>query len=121
MAIRGPPFDYYLMGVEFIRGLVDQPRSVTRGLENIAAMEKQLAAGDNVILLANHQTEADPQIFSLLLDEAHPDFATSTIFVAGDRVTSDAIAMPFSMGRNLLCIYSKRHLNNPPEQVRVGA
>ena len=55
MAIRGPPFDYYLMGVEFIRGLVDQPRSVTRGLENIAAMEKQLAAGDNVILLANHQ------------------------------------------------------------------
>jgi len=115
VAIR-EPFDYYMMGVEFIRGLVDQPRSVTRGLDNIATMEKQLAAGDNVILLANHQTEADPQIFSLLLDEAYPGFATSTIFVAGDRVTSDAIAMPFSMGRNLLCIFSKKHLNNPPEQ-----
>ena len=114
---------------------------MTRGLDKIATMKEQLAAGENVILLANHQTEADPQIFSLLLDEAHPGFASSTIFVAGDRVTSDAIAMPFSMGRNLvranpnpnpsaspnpnpnhdhnanqLCIYSKRHLNNPPEQ-----
>ena len=26
------------------------------------------------------------------------------------------MAMPFSMGRNLLCIYSKRHLGHPPEQ-----
>ena len=31
VAIR-EPVDYYMMGVEFIRGLVDQPRSVTRGL-----------------------------------------------------------------------------------------
>jgi len=35
--------------------------------------------------------------------------------VAGDRVTTDMLAQPFSMGRNLLCIYSKKHLDNPPE------
>ena len=38
-----------------------------------------------------------------------------TIFVAGDRVQTDAIAVPFSMGRDLLCIYSKKHIENPPE------
>ena len=42
-------------------------------------------------------------------------FGRDTIFVAGDRVQTDAIAVPFSMGRDLLCIYSKRHMNNPPE------
>ena len=203
-AIR-EPFDYYAMGCDFIRGLVDRPKSVTSGFERVEQIKAQLAAGDNVVLLANHQvpplllplprgppqaahagggrcrapfgalprpprppvpraprpaqrapppisphispylpprrqTEADPQIFSLLLDEAHPGFASETIFVAGDRVTSpprgtgpnaapaaprracperpptagappraaDSIAMPFSMGRNLLCIFSKR-------------
>lgn len=114
-AIR-EPFDYYAMGCDFIRGLVDRPKSVTSGFERVEQIKAQLAAGDNVVLLANHQTEADPQIFSLLLDEAHPGFASETIFVAGDRVTTDSIAMPFSMGRNLLCIFSKRHLDNPPEK-----
>mmetsp|Transcript_37479 Transcript_37479/g.84980 ORF Transcript_37479/g.84980 Transcript_37479/m.84980 type:complete len:230 (-) Transcript_37479:624-1313(-) len=66
-------------------------------------------------MLANHQSEADPQIFSVLLDPIAPGFAEKTIFVAGDRVTTDLLAQPFSMGRNLLCIYSKKHLDNPPE------
>ena len=35
--------------------------------------------------------------------------------MAGDRVTTDLLAMPFSMGRNLLCIFSKKHVDNPPE------
>ena len=34
---------------------------------------------------------------------------------SGDRVTTDLLAMPFSMGRNLLCIFSKKHVDNPPE------
>ena len=42
-------------------------------------------------------------------------FGRDTIFVAGDRVQTDAIAVPFSMGRDLLCIYSKKHIENPPE------
>lgn len=46
----------------------------------------------------------------ILLDPTYPDFAERTIFVAGDRVTTDLLAQPFSMGRNLLCIYSKKHL-----------
>jgi len=38
------------------------------------------------------------------------------IFVAGERVTTDPLPVPFSMGRNLLCIYSKRYIDNPPEE-----
>ena len=75
----------------------------------------QIADGDNVVLFANHQSEADPQIFSVLLDPKYPGFAEQTIFVAGDRVTTDLLAGPFSMGRNLLCIFSKKHIENPPE------
>ena len=40
---------------------------------------------------------------------------TPSVFVAGDRVTTDMLAVPFSMGRNLLCIFSKKHVDNPPE------
>ncbi len=37
------------------------------------------------------------------------------IFVAGERVITDPLAVPASMGRNLLCIYSKRYIDHPPE------
>ena len=38
------------------------------------------------------------------------------IYVAGERVITDPLAVPFSLGRNLLCIYSKRYIDHPPEQ-----
>jgi len=113
-AIRAP-FDYYKMGCDFANGMVDADRSLVLGAEQIEKMQQQIAAGDNVVLFANHQSEADPQIFSVLLDPKVPGFAEETIFVAGDRVTTDLLAMPFSMGRNLLCIFSKKHVDNPPE------
>ena len=114
-AIR-EPFDYYALGNEFATGVINRDTSVIVGEDNLAKLREQVAAGDNVVLLANHQSEADPQIFSVLLDPVVPGFAESTIFVAGDRVTTDLLAQPFSMGRNLLCIFSKKHIENPPEQ-----
>ena len=69
-----------------------------------------------MIFLANHQIEADPQAISLLLDDLYPNFAENMIFVAGERVITDPFAIPFSMGRNLLCIYSKRYIDHPPEK-----
>ena len=109
-AIR-EPFDYYKMGNDFAGGVIDQKSSKIVGVEKIDEINERLAAGDNVVLLANHQSEADPQIFSVLLDPIAPGFAEKTIFVAGDRVTTDLLAQPFSMGRNLLCIFSKKHLD----------
>jgi glycerol-3-phosphate O-acyltransferase len=110
------PFDYYQFGLEFIRPLVIFDRSSIKGIENLKTIEAQLAKGENVILLSNHQTEPDPQAISLLLEKEHPNLAKDIIFVAGHRVTTDPLAIPLSKGRNLLCIYSKRHIENPPEQ-----
>lgn len=110
------PFDYYQFGLDFIRPFVDFAHSKILGLENLQKIQQQLQQGDNVILLANHQTEPDPQIISLLLEKVAPELATDMIFIAGHRVISDPMAIPMSMGRNLLCIYSKKHMNYPPEK-----
>ena len=37
------------------------------------------------------------------------------IYVAGDRVTSDLMAKPFSMGRNLLNVHSKKYMDADPD------
>lgn len=45
-------------------------------------------AGHNVVLLANHQTEADPGVFALSLEKTHPKLATDVIYVAGGQFTN---------------------------------
>lgn len=110
------PFDYYHYGLDLLRPLVVFNESKILGSDRIQEMEHALAKGENVILLANHQTEPDPQAISLLLEKSHPRFAEEMIFVAGHRVISDPLAAPISKGRNLICIFSKRHLENPPEK-----
>lgn len=106
--------DEYRLGVDFWKQPVDLERSALLGEESVQRMRAQLDAGENVILFGNHQTEPDPQILSLLLEDKFPRIAEEIIFVAGARVTSDPVAVPFSLGRNLLCIHSKRHLEDEP-------
>ncbi len=110
------PFDRYAFGLDFLRPVVDKSSSSLTGHATLDGASAQLAAGENVVFLANHQTEGDPQAISLLLEDTHPDIGKPMIFVAGERVITDPLAVPFSMGRNLLCIYSKRYIDNPPEQ-----
>ncbi len=110
------PFDYYRFGVEFFRPLMDLGKSSILNIETFQQIRRQIAAKENVILFANHQTEIDPQLMSIAFENIDPVLASEVIFVAGDRVTNDPMAIPFSMGRNLLCIYSKRHVGVPPEK-----
>ena len=110
------PFDYYMFGIEFLRPLINYQDCKTYGLEIFDQIEIQLSKGDNVIFLANHQIEADPQAMSLLLEKSHPKLAEEKISIAGERVITDPLAVPFSLGCNLLCIYSKRYIDNPPEE-----
>lgn len=110
------PFDYYQFGMDFIRPLVKLDQSTLTGEERIAEIESALMRKENVILFSNHQTEPDPQAISLLLEKEHPALAQNMIFVAGHRVTTDPLAVPFSKGRNLLCIYSKNYIEHPPEK-----
>ena len=109
------PIDYYRFSLDFIRPLIDLPHSHLLGNESLDLIDAQLKKGENVVLLANHQTETDPQAIAILLEKTHPQIAEKIIYVAGERVVTDPLAIPFSMGCDLLCIYSKRYIDNPPE------
>lgn len=109
------PIDYYRFSLDFIRPLVDLSHSKVHGLEILDGMNCQLQRGENVILLANHQTETDPQVIAILLEKTYPQIGENIIYVAGERVVTDPLAIPFSMGCDLLCIYSKRYIDHPPE------
>ena len=103
------PFDYHRFGLDFVRPLVVKQKSKVLGSENLTRALLQMQQGDNVIFFANHQTEPDPQAMSILLEDAYPKLAEEIIFVAGHRVTTDPLAVPLSIGCDLLCIHSKRY------------
>lgn len=110
------PFNYQKFGIDFMRPLVNSDKTFVMHLENVREMAERVKKKENVILYANHQTEVDPQLMYLVLEKEFPEFAPEIIFVAGDRVLTDPMAVPFSLGCNLLCIYSKRHIDIPPEK-----
>jgi len=110
------PFDFYHFGLDFLRPIVKLDQSTIVGEEKVIEIESHINKGENVVLFSNHQTEPDPQAISLLLEKSHPDLAQNMIFVAGHRVTTDPLTVPFSLGCNLLCIYSKNYIEHPPEK-----
>ena len=103
------PDDYDLFGKKVMGPLVLLDESKRIGLENADKMVEQIENGENVIFFGNHQIEPDPVMIKVLLEETHPKLVDRLIFVAGHRVTTDPLAIPFSRGCNLLCIYSKKY------------
>ncbi|URD87242.1 glycerol-3-phosphate acyltransferase [Musa troglodytarum] len=93
------PFDYYMFGQNYFRPLVDFRTSYIGNLFLFFDMEKKLKQGHNIVLFSNHQTEADPPLIALLLERTNPYLAEKLVFVAGDRVITDPLCKPFSMGR----------------------
>lgn len=113
------PFNYYDFGLKFVKALVDFDHSSLLGENNLLSIKKQLSQGENVILFANHQSESDPIALSILLESDFPEIGEKIISVAGERVVKDPLAIPFSMGCDLLCIYSKKYIAHPPEKKRA--
>ena len=123
-AIRGNPeavdrddqIDFYAWGCDFFRPCMDLDNSVVMGEDNLKEAFEYISKGENVVFLANHQSEADPQVFSCMLEKVGLGKQGEQIYyVAGHKVTTDVLAIPFSMGRNLLCIHSKKHIDSDPE------
>ncbi|KAL3681949.1 hypothetical protein R1sor_024905 [Riccia sorocarpa] len=108
------PYNYYAFGQNFIKHLVDLRNSFVGNIATFGQIESQLKQGHNVILFSNHQSEADPAVMALLLDFCHPYLSEKMTFIAGDRVVFDPFCKPFSMGRNFLCVHSKKHINDVP-------
>ena len=113
-AIRAP-FNYYELGMLYVGNLLNFSRSLVRWPERWDAVDAALKRGENVVMMANHQSEADAAFIPLMTEASHPGLGERVIYVAGDRVVEDTLAKPFSMGRNLLCVYSKKHMNDQPE------
>lgn len=109
------PFDFFHMARMMILPLIDVPHSRVSGIDNIYSIHEALERKENVIFLANHQIEADPQIISLMVEPYSKKLADDMVYVAGHRVTTDPLAAPFSRGCNLICIYSKKYIEHPPE------
>jgi glycerol-3-phosphate O-acyltransferase len=110
------PADLHRFGEAFWGSVVDWDLSSLRGIESLNLINDHCARGENVILVGNHQTEPDPFLLSGLMAASHPEIAEQIIFLAGHRVLTDPVAIPFSMGCNLLCVYSKRHFDDSPER-----
>lgn len=109
------PYDYFEFGQRYVGTLTDMDNSVLGHRDRWDRVSALLAQGHSVVLLANHQTEADPGVFAHMLMASHPKLATDVIYVAGDRVVTDPLSKPFSMGRNLFCVHSKKHMDDIPE------
>ena len=126
-ALRGNPdnedgneFDFYHFGCNFFRPCVQVDKSIVLGQNNLDQAMEYLAKGENVVFLANHQSEADPQVMSICFEKAGlAKQAADIVYVAGHKVTTDPLAIPFSMGRNLICIHSKKHIDAEPEMKPV--
>lgn len=112
------PFDHYKLGLDFVEKVLKRNTSIVINAPLFKQIEEQIACGDNVIFFSNHQTEIDPQVIQLLIEKEHAQLAEEMIFVAGHRVTTDPFAIPISLGCNLLCIYSKKHMGKTPEQAK---
>ncbi|KAG2427692.1 hypothetical protein HYH02_014524 [Chlamydomonas schloesseri] len=109
------PYNYYDFGQRYVATLIDFQNSVLGFRERFDRVQELLDQKHNVVILANHQTEADPGVFAHMLARTHPKLATDVIYVAGDRVVTDPMCKPFSMGRNLFCVHSKKHMDDVPE------
>ncbi|PXF47528.1 Glycerol-3-phosphate acyltransferase, chloroplastic [Gracilariopsis chorda] len=112
------PFDHYKFGFDFSSVLLNRSESSVIGIENVAEAENYVKQGHNVIFLSNHQSEGDPYAIDVMLDwiaGCSREFCEDIVFMAGDRVRNDPMVSPFSAGRNLLTVYSKKHMNDQPE------
>ena len=103
------PTDLYEFAKNTLAPFVDKDESLVLGKKNIERIVTYLQQGDNVILLANHQAEADPALLGVLLEDCYPGLIKEMIAVAGARVTTDPLAVPFTRGQNAICVYSKKY------------
>ena len=65
--------------------LINFEKSIVASIDMLEKIEQQLKNGDNVVLMANHQTEADPAVWALLVEAKFPEMARNLIYIAGMR------------------------------------
>jgi len=114
------PYDYFEFGQEYVKPLVNFEESYVRNMHYWNEVSDAIDAGENVVLLANHQTEADAAFLPLFFPN-NPTIGRKVFYVAGGRVVGDPLAQPFSMGRNLFCVHSKKYIDTEEDPEEKSA
>ncbi|CAI7723349.1 glycerol-3-phosphate 1-O-acyltransferase, putative [Plasmodium vivax] len=101
--------------LQFWSQLIDKENSKFRGTEHIDKMKKWVEQGHNIIIFSNHHIEADANIIKYFFDIHNgSNISRKIIFIGGHKIRADPLSRPFSVSANLLCIYSKKYIENPP-------
>jgi hypothetical protein len=75
-------------GNEFLKPLIILDQSILRGADNLDKISEYVAKGDNIVILSNHQTEADPQVFlTFIIAVAHSEISTNFCFFTVEHFT----------------------------------
>jgi hypothetical protein len=56
---------HIIRGNDFLKPLIIKEKSKLVGKENAERIKALLEQGDNIVILSNHQTEADPQVSTI--------------------------------------------------------
>ncbi|KAI4834739.1 glycerol-3-phosphate 1-O-acyltransferase [Plasmodium brasilianum] len=105
----------YEWSLEFWSHLIDKKNSKFFGTPNINKTKKWIDEGHNVIIFSNHHIEADANIIKYYFHMNNAqNISRNIIFVGGHKIRADPLSRPFSVTANLLSIFSKKYIENPP-------
>lgn len=105
----------YEWSLKFWSELIDKKNSKFLGISNIKKIEEWRDKGHNIIIFSNHHIEADANIIKYFFHiQDSEQISRNIIFIGGHKIRVDPLSRPFSVTANLLCIYSKKYIENPP-------
>ncbi|CDJ63053.1 glycerol-3-phosphate acyltransferase, putative [Eimeria necatrix] len=113
-AAQKSPMDFTEWSLSIWEPLIDLENSKLHvSEETLLRLSRHLRSGGNAVLLSNHQTEPDPLLARLLFRKrGFNDLYEALTAVAGYRVRSDLLSVPFSMSCDMICVHSKKHLSS---------
>lgn len=107
--------DFYNWSMDFWSPLIDKEKSQFLGIENMKKIVKWKEAGHNIFLIGNHHIEADANIIRYFFKiHGYENISKEIIFIGGHKIRVDPISKPFTASTNILCVYSKKYIENPP-------
>lgn len=110
------PYDkeFYKWSMDFWIPLIDKKKSKFLGIENIEKIVKWKNKGHNIFILGNHHIETDANLIKYFFKaNGYEDIAKDIIFIGGHKIRADPLSRPFTASTNILCVYSKKYIENP--------
>lgn len=106
--------DFYQWSLDFWSPLIDKEKSQFLGIENMKKIAKWKEEKHNIFLIGNHHIEADANIIRYFFKNfGYENLSKEIIFIGGHKIRVDPLSKPFTASANILCVYSKKYIENP--------